>query len=70
MLKNYNLKLLQLKQNVYRFSQNELNKLSEKFKIIKTKGLTKDCNKSIVFLIVKIFILRWITKLFSICTNQ
>ena len=53
MLKNYNLKLLQLKQNVYWFSQNELNKLSEKFKIIKTKGLTKDCNKSIVFLIVK-----------------
>ena len=53
MLKNYNLKLLQLKQNVYWFSQNELDKLSEKFKIIKTKGLTKDCNKSIVFLIVK-----------------
>ena len=53
MLKNYNLKLLQLKQNIYWFNQNELNKLSEKFEIIKTKGLTKDCNKSIVFLIVK-----------------
>ena len=53
MLKNYNLKLLQLKQNIYWFNQNELNKLSKKFEIIKTKGLTKDCNKSIVFLIVK-----------------
>ena len=53
MLKNYNLKLLQLKQNIYWFNQNELNKLSEKFVIIKTKGLTKDCNKSIVFLMVK-----------------
>ena len=53
MLKNYNLKLLQLKQNIYWFNQNELNKLSEKFGIIKTKGLTKDCNKSIVFLMVK-----------------
>ena len=53
MLKNYNLKLLQLKQNIYWFNQNELNKLSEKFEIIKKKGLTKDCNKSIVFLIVK-----------------
>ena len=53
MLKNYNLKLLQLKQNIYWFNQNELNKLSEKFEIIKTKGLTKDCNKSIVFLMVK-----------------
>ena len=53
MLKNYNLKLLQLKQNIYWFNQNELNKLSEKFVIIKTKGLTKDCNKGIVFLMVK-----------------
>ena len=53
MLKNYNLKLLQLKQNIYWFNQNELNKLSERFEIIKTKGLTKDCNKSIVFLMVK-----------------
>ena len=53
MLKNYNLKLLQLKQNIYWFNQNELNELSEKFGIIKTKGLTKDCNKSIVFLMVK-----------------
>ena len=46
-------KVTSIKTKHILIQSNELNKQSEKNEIIKTKRLRKDCNKSIVFLIVK-----------------
>ena len=46
-------KVTSIKTKHILIQSNELNKQSEKNEIIKTKRLTKDCNKSIVFLKVQ-----------------
>ena len=46
-------KVTSIKTKHILIQSNELNKLSEKNEIIKTKKLRKDCNKSIVILIVQ-----------------
>ena len=46
-------KVTSIKTKHILIQSNELNKQSEKNEIIKTKRLRKDCNKSIVFLIVQ-----------------
>ena len=46
-------KVTSIKTKHILIQSNELDKLSEKNEIIKTKRLRKDCNKSIVILIVQ-----------------